>query len=154
MAGDQRDVEIAALADGLAIVHGLQNRQAARMFLHQARQGVEIARPRVIGERLPNRKRGASGLHGCADVGCGALSDGGERFAGGRIGRVEEFVLSGRVPFTGDKVADLAFVAIEPGERFARIFRRVAVLHRYEFFYDTHGFPFDHYFARPTKISP
>ena len=51
--GDQRNIDVAALADGLAVVHGLEHGEAAGMFLHGARQRVQVASSRVRSEGLP-----------------------------------------------------------------------------------------------------
>src|SRR5208337_3418525 len=47
MPRDQRNINVATLADGLAVVHRLKNGEEPRMLLHQARDGIEVARARM-----------------------------------------------------------------------------------------------------------
>ena len=47
MPGDQRDINVAAFTDGLAVIHGLQHGEQPRMFLNQSRQRIEVSRPHV-----------------------------------------------------------------------------------------------------------
>jgi len=68
VARDERDVEIAALADRLAVIHRFQDSETARMFLYEACERVQVTRARVIGEGLPCRKRGACRLDGRVHV--------------------------------------------------------------------------------------
>ena len=85
VARDERNVDVAALADRLAVVHRFENGEAARMLLHLARESVEIARALVAAERLPCwqsfARRGDGGIH----VSRVANGDFGEGVASGRI---------------------------------------------------------------------
>jgi hypothetical protein len=45
--GDERDVEVARLADGLAVVHALDDGQETRVLLNLARERVQVPRARV-----------------------------------------------------------------------------------------------------------
>ena len=88
MTGDQRDVDVAALADGLAVVHGFKDGEAARVLLHQTGEGVEIAGALVATQCLPRREGSARGFDGGVHVIDVAESDFGEGFAGGGVGVV------------------------------------------------------------------
>ncbi len=69
MPRDQRDVDIAAFADRLAVVQRLQHREQARVLLHQPRQGIEVPRPARARPGLrPFRLRRAGGGDGGVDV--------------------------------------------------------------------------------------
>src|SRR5581483_8411842 len=128
VAGDERDVDVAGLADGLAVVHGLEHGETAGPLLHLAREGVEIACALVTGERLPAGKGSASGFDGEVDV-CGVtLRDLGEDFAGRGILRLE----GGRDlgPGAIDEVAKAARVGGEPLVYFAGVFGSWTVFHR------------------------
>ena len=57
----ERNVDVAALADGLAVVHGLKHGQTARVLLHLPCQRVEITRALVAAQRLPRGQRLARG---------------------------------------------------------------------------------------------
>ncbi len=61
VADDQRNIDVAALANRLAVVHGLEHGEAAGVLLHGPRQRVEIASSRVRSERLPFWQSGARG---------------------------------------------------------------------------------------------
>jgi hypothetical protein len=58
----QRDIDVATLADGLAVVHRLENREQPRMFLHQPRDGIQVACARVGSECLPSRDAARAAL--------------------------------------------------------------------------------------------
>ena len=53
VADDQRDVDVAALADRLAVVHRLQHGEEALALIQDAGDGIEVAGARVAGERRP-----------------------------------------------------------------------------------------------------
>ena len=128
VAGDERDVDVAGLADGLAVVHGLEHGEAARVLLDLAREGVEIAGALVAGERLPAGKGSAGGFDGAVDIGGVGLRDLGEDFAGRGILGLERGADLG--PLAVDVVAEAALVRVEPLVHFARIFGCWAVFHR------------------------
>ena len=44
VAGDKRNVDVAALANRLAVVHCFEDGETARVLLHLAGESVEIAR--------------------------------------------------------------------------------------------------------------
>src|SRR5690606_7383545 len=51
--GRERDVDVTALADGLAVVEALEHGEEAGMLLDGAGEGIEIARPLIAGKRAP-----------------------------------------------------------------------------------------------------
>src|ERR1019366_8980285 len=69
----QRNVNVATLADGLAVVHRLKNRQQAGMLLHQPRDGIQVARAGMRSERAPSRRRSPRGLDRSINVRLRAL---------------------------------------------------------------------------------
>src|SRR5690348_16360132 len=140
MARDKRNIDVAGFANGLAVIERFKNGKAAGMFLDLARESVKIASSGVIRERLPRGKRGASRFHGGVDIAGGALSDVSQFFGGGRIGGVEIFCMKRSLPRAVDEMTEAAFMAIEPGQGFAGIFRRGAVVHGDEFFDNAHLF--------------
>ncbi len=128
VAGDERDVDVAGLADGLAVVHGLEHGEAAGVLLDLAGEGVEIAGALVAGEGLPGGKGGAGGFDGAVDVVGGSGGDLGEEFAGCGIAGLEGRVGFG--PLAVDVVAEGALVRVEPFVDFARVFGSWTVFHR------------------------
>ena len=113
MSGDERDVEITRFADRLAIVHRLEHRQQARVFLHRAGKGVEVSRATMSTQRLPLRQCSTRGAHGGIDVGITALRN--LRQRGGGCGVVHRE----RLAMLGERAVDevpegAELVAFEP----------------------------------------
>ena len=69
VAGDKRDVDVAGLADWLAVVEGFEHGKKPAVALDEPRDGVEIARPLVAAAPGPGLLRLARRLHGRIDVG-------------------------------------------------------------------------------------
>ena len=89
MPGDKRDVDVAAFADRLAVVHRFQHGEQAGVFLDEARQGVEVLRALMRRQARPFRLGAAGGRDGGVDVLCAALRDLGKALAGGGVRRGE-----------------------------------------------------------------
>ena len=64
----ERNVDVTALADWLAVVHRLQDSEKTGMFLHQPRECIQVTGPDVRSKRAPLRKRCARGSHSGVDV--------------------------------------------------------------------------------------
>src|SRR5690606_2300850 len=111
--GDERDVDVTGLADGLAVVERLEHREHARVLLYAPRNGVQVAGARVVGERAPCRERSSRGTHRRVDVGSTALRDGGKRLCGRRVYRVEVLALDRVGPGAADVVTEAAAVRVE-----------------------------------------
>ncbi len=90
----ERDIDIPALADGLAVVHRLEDRQQTGVFLHKARQSVEVTSASVRSQGAPFSRCGSRCAHCGIDIGRTALANAGQLFAVRRVDRVE--VLSRR----------------------------------------------------------
>jgi len=69
VAGDERDVDVAGLADGFAVVEGFEDGEAAGVLLDLAGEGVEIAGSLVAGEGLPGGEGFCCCGYGGVDVG-------------------------------------------------------------------------------------
>ena len=67
--GDERDVHIAAFADGLSTVHRLEHRQLPRSLLNSPSDAVEVLGPLLGLRPRPFPKGGSSGFDGGIDVG-------------------------------------------------------------------------------------
>src|SRR5580704_18549204 len=93
MARHEWNVDVAAFADRLAIVHRFQNGKKAGMFLHQACEGIQITRTDMWSERAPLWKGRARCLHGGGDIRRGTLGNRCKSLSVGRIDRLE--VLAG-----------------------------------------------------------
>src|SRR5450631_5347 len=77
----KRDVDVAALANWLAIVHGFKDCEEPGVLLHQSRQSVEIASPSMRSEGPPLWRCSARRANGSIDVSGPALGDRGQFLA-------------------------------------------------------------------------
>ena len=73
--GDQRDVDVARLANRLAVVHGLQHGKEAVALLYVAGDRVEIFRPLVARQLRPVLKRPRRSRDGAVDILGRAIGD-------------------------------------------------------------------------------
>src|SRR5204863_9855577 len=85
----QRNIDIAAFTNGLAVVQCFEDREPARMFLHLPGQRIEIAGARVRSERLPCWQRTPCSFHRSIHIRGRSLRHYRESFTGGRILRAE-----------------------------------------------------------------
>src|SRR5579885_1874346 len=138
VAGNERDVNVAAFANGLSIVHSFEDGQAAGVLLDLTSEGVEKTGAFVRGFLLPSGEGHASSLHGGIDIGGASLGDFRERRARGRIGGLEICSIGGGVPRAVNEVAEFTVVMVEPGKGLFWIFGSRAVFHSAEFFNDAH----------------
>ena len=116
MPRDQRNVDVAALANRLAIVHRLQHREQPRMLLHQPRQRIQIARPRMRSERLPRWRRRPRRFHRCVDVRRGSLRHRRQPLPIRRIDGLEVLARRRRLPHAVDEMRKAPPMMIQPGE--------------------------------------
>src|SRR5262245_35776935 len=100
------------------------------MLLYPAGERVQVARPRMRGERLPRGKRRTRRCHRGVDVGRGAVRDAGNDFVRRWIDYVEQRARLGEN--AADVVPERATMTREPGERLLVALRRGAVLHRFK----------------------
>src|SRR5581483_2735238 len=114
MPRDQRNVDVAAFANRLSIVHCFQDGQSTRMPLHCARHCVQIPCALMIRERLPFWKRVPRCLDRDVNISPRSLRDGSELLASRRIDAIEEFACSGLAPSAINEMSKLSFVAVEP----------------------------------------
>src|SRR5438309_1494735 len=102
----ERQVDVARLADGLAAVQRLDDRELARALLEDARDPEEVLRALARTElRPPLGVRLARGLHRAIDIGLPRLRDLGERLLACRI--------DGRVALVRERLEELA-ADVEP----------------------------------------
>ena len=127
----QRNVDVARLADGLAIVHRLQHRQEAFALLDDAGNGVEVLRALMAREFRPCSKTLARRLHRSIHIGRRSLRDSGKHLAIGRIGDVEGF-RRGPGEGTVDEVAEALRVLLQPRHSVGVALRGGAVVHGVE----------------------
>ena len=90
MAGDERNVDVARLADRLAVVDRLEHGEEALALLHVAGERIEMLRALVARERRPVRQRLARRGDRRVDVGVRALRRAGDPLAGRGIEDVEQ----------------------------------------------------------------
>src|SRR5229473_7901113 len=89
MARHQRNIDVAALTNRLAVVECFEYREPARMLLHLPCQCIEVARTRMRSEGLPRWQSTPRGFHRAVYIRCRSLCDRCEFFTSGRICRVE-----------------------------------------------------------------
>src|SRR6266699_172385 len=134
----QRNIDIAAFTNGLAVVQCFENREPARMFLHLPGQCIEIAGTRVRSERLPCWQSTPCSFHRAIHIRCPSFSHCRYSFPLGSIRPVEISPCSTRLPRAVNEMAQAPAVTVQPGKSLARIPRPGAVLHGHEFFNDAH----------------
>jgi ParB family chromosome partitioning protein len=87
---DQGQVDVAGLADRLAVVDRLEDGQLAGPLLHQPGDAEQVLGPLAAGHRAPHLLvRGAGGGDGPVDVGGAGGHDLGEDLLGGRVHGLE-----------------------------------------------------------------
>ena len=139
VASDERDVDVTRLTDRLAVVHAFQHGEQAGVFLHSARERVQMPRARVTIQPLPRGQHGAGGGHRGIDVVLRAKRDAGELLTRGGIDDVER--LSRLGPLAVDEVPEDLLVFAEPVSRLLIRLGRGTILHRFEDLGDCgHGF--------------
>src|SRR6185312_314457 len=136
MPRNQRDIEIAAFADGLAIVESFQHRQSPRVLLHLARERVQISRAQMTGERVPAGKSSAGGFHGELDVRSASLRDRRQLLPGRWIRGLKMLAGHRRLPCAVDEMSKAPLVAIKPGERLFWVLDRGTIFHGDKFLGD------------------
>ena len=93
VAGDQRHINIARFADGLAVVQAFDHCQQACVLLNVASDGVEVTRALMWTEGRPGLVGAASGRYGGVDVGGAGVGDLCQGFAARRVGDGESSCL-------------------------------------------------------------
>src|SRR5580692_10885318 len=138
MPRDQRNINVAAFADWLPVVHGLEHCKQPRMLLHQPSDSIQIARASMRSELPPLRRRGPRSFYRRINIGRRALCYRGELFSVRRIECIE--ILSGRrrLPFAANKMLETIAMTLQPCDGFFGIFRGGPVFHTHEFFGDAH----------------
>ena len=86
MAGGQRHIDIARLADWLAVVEAFHHRQQTRVLLDVAGDGVEVAGALMRAQRRPGFVGGASGGDSGVDIGGGGIGGLRQGLAAGWVG--------------------------------------------------------------------
>lgn len=117
VAGNQGNIYIPSLANGLAVVQRLQNGQKTRVLLYVAGDGVEVAcsgMPRQLGPAGRGFVRGRDGPGHVVPV---RLRDLGERLGIGRVYRFEESALGRLDPRITDEVRETPAMVVDPAQR-------------------------------------
>src|SRR5450631_1512049 len=134
----ERDVDVAALANRLAIVHGFKDREEPGVLLHQSRQSVEIASPSMRSEGSPLWRCSARRANGSIDVSGPALGDRGQFLAIRGVDRVEIFSRGRRLPRSSDEESKVPSMTLQPSFRFFGILGSGPILHADKFFGNAH----------------
>jgi hypothetical protein len=122
----KRHVDVAALADRLAVVERLQHGKQAGALLHMAGQRIEVARALVARQRSPGGLGGAGGSNGGGDIIGTALTDQGQELPGGGL-RVSNRSCRRGEPAADEMAEPVGVPASEPGRH--RRLRGGAVFH-------------------------
>ncbi len=136
VAGHERDVDVARLADRLAVVEGLQHRQEALTLLDMAGEPVEVPGPDVTGGLWTNPRRRRVPPRRRVDVLRRALGHGRERLVSRRVADREGLAGDGRGEASVDEVTEAAFVRLEPGPRVVVGFGSGTIVHGVEDLFD------------------
>src|ERR1019366_1388041 len=91
------------------------------MFLHQPRDGVQIARAGMRSKRPPSRRRRPRGLDRGVNVRRRPLRNRSEFLSVRRIDGVEVLSRRGRLPSAADEMLETVAMTLQPGHRFFRI---------------------------------
>jgi len=136
--GDERDVDVARLADGLAVFHRLDDREETAVALDQAGERVEILGPFVARQRRPCRLRPRGGLDRGIDVRGRRLCHARKNLAGGRRDGLEALAAGRLLPGPAHEQPGHAAEPLDPGARIPVALRRRTIFHRLEDFGDRH----------------
>ncbi len=140
MAGDERDVDVACLADRLAVVHRFEDGEQARMFLNLTGDGVQITRPCMTRKLTPASESFSRRLDRVQHIVFAGFGDIRQFLLGGRVDGWIPF-LRGRVtPFVVDKKLELAVVCSDPIQGGFGRFGSGSVGEGVEYFGDSHFF--------------
>ena len=136
----QRNIDVPALANRLAVIHRFQHRQPPRVLLHQPRQRIQIFRPRMRSQRLPLRRSRPRRFHRGIDIPRRSLRHRRQPLAIRRIDRLKIFPVRRRRPRAANKMRKPPPMRVQPRRNFFRIFRRRPVFHAHKFFSNAHIF--------------
>ena len=138
MAGDQGNIDVARLANRLAVVDRLQDGKKALPLLHVTRQRIDMLRPLEAGKRRPFGLGLPRRRDGVVDVLRRALGDARDALAGRGIEDVEQF--AGFVENAVDEMPEADFVLFEPDPDVLAAFGGRTVVHRaQDVLDDAHG---------------
>ena len=139
VADDERNIDIAALANGLAVVHGFEHGEAAGMLLHGSRQSVEMAGSRMRSTEPAILADAALAARTAASISAGEPWATVASFSPVDGSAVSKYSASDRLPpCAANEMSEAATVEIEPGQGLFRVLGCGAVFHRDEFFGDAH----------------
>src|SRR5947208_14927514 len=122
MAGDERDVQVAGLADRFAVVEALEHCEQPGVLLYLARQGIQVTGASVAGERGPRGERQARSCDCSIRVRLARLRDPGEPCGRGGVDDVEQLAALAVGPAPPESQAQGAAVRRAPLERPAGLF--------------------------------
>ena len=132
----QRNIDVAALADRLAVVECFEHRKEAAVLLQKARNGIEICRPARATHRGPITLRGAGSFDSCVYVFLCCLRQLCQHLAGCGIFALEGLARRGEA--TIDKVTELASLIDQPSEGLCGAFGGGAIVHGVKNLFDCH----------------
>src|SRR6266516_4486733 len=133
----ERDIDVARLADRLAIVERLQDGEQARMLLYLARQGVEVACAHVPRRRAPLLEGGAGYRDGGIHIGAVGRGNLCQDLASRGIDAVEILAAGRPHPPIRDKQVE-GLMLLEPRQRCRGRLWRGTVVHRLKYIHDAH----------------
>ena len=123
----QRHINVAALADGLAVVQRFEHGKQTRMLLQAAGQGIQELGTLVPAQRSPCWPGGLGRLHGSINFLDRGLRNLGQGLAVGRVDAGK--VVPARHPFAVDEMPKPAPALAQPGLCIGSRFGRRAIVH-------------------------
>jgi hypothetical protein len=129
--GNERDVDVAGLADGLAVVERLQDGKEPAVLQDLPGQRVQIPGPGMTTESPPLGLGRSGGTNRPVHVARTGLGQPPDRLAGRRVQRLEGLSLTLR-PSAGDKQSETPAVTFQPGVCRPHRLRGGTVRHRLE----------------------
>ena len=144
------DINVATLADRLAVVEGLKHRKKAAVFLQQTGNRVKYPRPPMASEFLPFGLGFACRLNGQINVGGTALSKRSQRLSVGRVTAQKALARFGKCAV--DKVPKPRAIVGDPCKGLRRALGRFAVFHALKNLFNCHVFTPPHDGMRPSRL--
>ena len=140
VARDERDIQVACLADSFTIVQRLQYRQQARVFLDMTRDGIHVARTHMTRRLAPALKSCTGGCHGSIDIGAIGGCNLCQRFPIRRIDALKVLPTGGSNPLVVDKEAK-GLMLLDPLQGRSSRFWRGSILHGFKNIHYVHAGP-------------
>ena len=126
----QRNINVAAFADRLAVVQRLKHSKQTRMLLQKARNGIKHPGATMPAQLCPFALRLARGCYGGFHIGLRALGHIGQHVASGRVAGFKGRANGGELPV--DEVTKAVTHIDQPRKRLGSPFWGGAIIHAFK----------------------